>query len=376
MTDALRDNGNPTILIRGCLECSENNPTRYDVTVTNPNICSDLEGKIFWGDLNADIFAFERGVETQTLSFTHPFVDDNPTGTPQDPYIITAQICDDDGRCGQDRMTVTVRNEPPVVSIESIVQELGIELDTDVNFLLPFIYFTMNVKVVDVGRHDLHDCEVSWGDGSQGDAPAPQVIDDVTSKTAVYEMKHQYETPTGYSIEYRATDDDTGNGVDSKTVQVYDDTAGINAAEGMLDAMDLPDDDWKKDPIKYLEKAAYYLNKSKPSSLRRLEDEDDIALGHSEQQSYVASALKKLRNAVKKMAYYDLSFKSYDPIVPVLLLVVKSITLTLLKTYESSMYFFQPDFDEEKMAMEADVSREVDPLEAMDTYYEAARTVT
>ncbi|MHC4511796.1 MAG: PKD domain-containing protein, partial [Planctomycetota bacterium] len=155
---------------------------------------------IDWGDGTISAVAVDQIAGTFTAS--HTYLDDNPTGTPTDDYILTATITDDDGDSNSVSFTVTVNNVAPSVE--------------DLQFLAPVIdengSAQLTGRIVDVGSLDTHTVSIDWGDGST----SAGVVDPFAR---TFTATHQYldDNPSGtpsddYVVTATVTDDDGGVG--------------------------------------------------------------------------------------------------------------------------------------------------------------------
>jgi len=102
----------PVIALSGAGAVDEGSP--YTVTlgaVTDPGSDTVSQWIVHWGDGSTSTYA--SGGDK-----THVYADDNPTGTPSDPYTITVDLADEDGtHVAAASKTITVRNVAPTVSI-------------------------------------------------------------------------------------------------------------------------------------------------------------------------------------------------------------------------------------------------------------------
>jgi hypothetical protein len=172
---------------------------------------------INWGD-GTDIEETILAVGARTHVVTHQYLDDDPTGTPQDEYEITVTITDDDAEgegetaTGSDTevATVTVNNVAPKITSLSAT-EPGKSNDP----------VTLTGEFEDPGTADTHTVNIDWGDGET------DTIERDGERS--FEATHQYDdsddaSAASRTISVTVTDDDTGS--DSSQV--------IVAASGIL----------------------------------------------------------------------------------------------------------------------------------------------
>ncbi len=157
---------------------------------------------INWGEGAPQTFAVSGG----SFSFTHQYLDDNPTGTPSDVYAIGVVLTDDDTGSVAGSTTTTVTNLAPVILTVSATSanEDGV--------------VTLTGTYSDVGTQDTHTLTINWGEG------APQTF---AVSGGSFSFTHQYldDNPTGtpsdvYAIGVVLTDDDTGSVAGSTTTTV------------------------------------------------------------------------------------------------------------------------------------------------------------
>ncbi|MEJ2392690.1 MAG: PKD domain-containing protein [Gammaproteobacteria bacterium] len=116
---------------------------------------------IDWGDGTSA----EGSVDalTRTFAATHQYLDDDPTGTTSDDYVITATVTDDDAGSNSASTTVTVHNVAPIITSLTNSAEVagGGVIGQPVTVASTF---------TDVGLLDSHRGTIDWGDGTVTDA--------------------------------------------------------------------------------------------------------------------------------------------------------------------------------------------------------------
>jgi hypothetical protein len=81
--------------------------------ITDPGILDTFTVTIDWGEGSPESFSYPA--ESTSYSETHPYLDDNPTGTGSDTYAIGVTVTDNDTGSGSASSTVTVNNVAPSV---------------------------------------------------------------------------------------------------------------------------------------------------------------------------------------------------------------------------------------------------------------------
>ncbi len=147
----------------------------------------DFTLDVDWGEGPIETFLFPAG--TEYLDLTHQYLDDNPTTTPSDTYVVNATFTDTVGNTDSNTAAIVVNNLPPLVSMA------GTGIDPAGNA-------SVEVTFTDVGTLDTHSAEIDWGDG----------IDVLPSVTSPFTAAHVYTTPGIYTVTAMVTDDDEGPG--------------------------------------------------------------------------------------------------------------------------------------------------------------------
>mgnify|MGYP000948042177 CR=1 FL=1 len=147
-----------------------------------------------------------------TFTATHQYLDDNPTGTTSDNYVITATVTDDDGASDSAVVTLTVDNVAPAV-------DAGGNVALDEGGL-----FTRSGTFTDPGT-DTWTAAVDYGDGSE---TQPLTLD--SGKT--FDLSHVYADNGVYTVTVTVWDDDGGIGSKSFTVTVDNVVPAVGGVTG------------------------------------------------------------------------------------------------------------------------------------------------
>jgi len=191
----------------------ENGMAIISGTITDPGVLDTFTLTIDWGEGAPETFSYSAGTTTFTL--IHQYLDDNPTGTPSDNYIVSISIEDDDGGSDSVYPIVTVNNVIPNVLIDSVAQENLFELGENIVIMLDPATFT--AIATDIGTDDLT-ITWNWGDGT----PTESTFYPYTSSpVSIVDMKeHVYAEPGDYIITITVIDDDTGVSQDTLAIKV------------------------------------------------------------------------------------------------------------------------------------------------------------
>ncbi|MBI4297409.1 MAG: hypothetical protein HY676_02625, partial [Chloroflexi bacterium] len=191
---------------------NENDMSTLNGSFSDVGVLDTHTVRVNWGDGSpAELATITQGAGSGTFTASHRYLDDNPSGTPQDNYTVTVFVTDDDTRIGTASFAVTVKNVPPsniVVSVSpSTIDENGST--------------TLSGTFSDPGTKDTHTVDIGWGDGS------PNTTISLGSNVLTFSASHQYldDNPTAtasdvYNISVTVTDDDTGVGSAATTVVV------------------------------------------------------------------------------------------------------------------------------------------------------------
>ncbi|MDZ4780454.1 MAG: hypothetical protein SGJ19_09405, partial [Planctomycetia bacterium] len=174
-------------------------------TVIDNGLNDTHELLVDWGDGNQSTAVVDP--EARTFSGSHVYLDDDPSGTPSDQYMISVTVSDDDGGVASDSATVIVENDAPS----------GLVLDALTPIDLGDLA-TLNGAFTDPGVLDTHSILIDWGDGH-----TTTIQTQVGTRT--FEATHPYlESNPGneFTISVMVTDDDSGSVFASTTLVILD----------------------------------------------------------------------------------------------------------------------------------------------------------
>ncbi|MHC1770059.1 MAG: putative Ig domain-containing protein [Verrucomicrobiia bacterium] len=186
-------------------EIDENGTATLVVTLSDPGTKDEHPITIDWGDSAGGVETFRLGAGVSSFTRSHQYLDDDPTGTPWDSYLIQVRVEDDDSGSADDEVELLVVNVDPIVVLDgggTIVENQTA---------------TIKGTIVDPGTLDSFQVSVDWGPG-QG---SPDIID-LPPGTTRFAVSHQYlddgpspgnRTPEDtYDVRVTVIDDDTGSG--------------------------------------------------------------------------------------------------------------------------------------------------------------------
>jgi VCBS repeat-containing protein len=188
----------------------ENGTVALTGDIADVDTSDALSLTVDWGDGTVDVFGYPVG--TTAITETHQYLDDDPSGTPSDVYIVGLTLEDAHGGVDTDSASVIVNNLDPYLSnldVAPVIGEGG--------------FVTLTGELGDVGTLDTFTLTVDWGDGDV------EVFTYPAGTTAFTEM-HQY-----------LDDDPSGTPSDSYTVTVtlMDDDGGMAAGEVLATVMNV-----------------------------------------------------------------------------------------------------------------------------------------
>ena len=211
----------------------ENGIATIEVSFEDPGSLDTHFARINWGD-GSDLETIEIDRGERFLVATHQYLDDDPTGTPSDSFLIRVGIINDD--LGRNRATaeVLVRNVDPLltVTVDQTVDE-GALLDLTGGRLGSF---------VDVGTRDTHTSTVNWGDGTATET----VTVNQGNGSGTLDASHRYADNGVYTVRVSLSDDDSGLVTRTFQIQVNNVAPTLILNDLVLeinegDTLDLPD---------------------------------------------------------------------------------------------------------------------------------------
>lgn len=212
----------PTLTATGTV-VDENGVATVSGTIADPGSRDTFGLTIDWGD-GAPV-SFSRPAGATSFSVSHQYLDDDPTGTPNDIYAIAVNVTDDDGGTGTANPTVKVNNVPPIASIDAVVDEAGNVIGQVADFVLAGLGLHLSSSFTDVGTRDTQQATIDWGDWAH------------TVLAAAFSPLsggHAYEQPGSYPATVSVTDDDTGGVTVSRGITVLD---GAGAVTNVADKL-------------------------------------------------------------------------------------------------------------------------------------------
>jgi hypothetical protein len=200
--DLTVDNEAPTLTLNPVTSIQENGVATLTGTITDPGTLDTFTLTINWDDPaspdNIETYTFGASATgSQPFTLTHRYLDDNPTGTASDAYIISVTLTDDDTETATSSATATISNVAPVVN--SVISSAATPETRSSNGIV-----SIGATITDVGILDTHVVTVDWGDGSAASVVA---VDPVSRSFA---GQHTYATGGIFTITVTAIDDDNG----------------------------------------------------------------------------------------------------------------------------------------------------------------------
>ena len=186
------DNGRPKLssLSVNPVEIEEGGYFVLSGLLANSSPDNEFTVTIDWGDGQSSTKEFKHG--STSFSFNHRAMDDNPSGTASDSYVITAVLADNSEPFSSATAVIKVNNVPPTVDIgPNLTRYLGQRT-----------LFLASIR--DPGTTDTHSVRWDFGDGS--------------ALQEGREAEHIFTQAGTYTVTATATDDDGGSG--KATIQV------------------------------------------------------------------------------------------------------------------------------------------------------------
>ncbi len=214
----------PTLGDLATTAIDENGVTTLTGSINDPGSLDSFTLVVNWGDPlspdNVETYTFVAGTTTFTLA--HQYLDDNPTGTPADNYMIGLTLTDDDTGEDLESVSVTVNNVIPSQIVFTATATTIHEMDA----------ISISGTFADTGLLDTHTLMVDWGDGTK---PEAITVFTFANGAGTFSASHTYldDNPTNSpsdinSIRVFVTDDDLGTGVGSLDITVNDIAPVIN----------------------------------------------------------------------------------------------------------------------------------------------------
>lgn len=182
---------------------------------TDPGFLDTHTATVDWGDGSpVDAGVVNETGGNGTVSATHAYGDN-------DDYTVTVEVCDDDGACHADTLTVTVLNVPPTVGPIDAPDEKVVGAT-----------FTASASFTDPGWLDTHTAAWDWGDGNTTD---PATLTQGAGFGSV-EDSYAYLSCGLFTITLSVTDDDGGVGTSTHDIE------SLSPEEGIMKLMEIVED--------------------------------------------------------------------------------------------------------------------------------------
>jgi uncharacterized repeat protein (TIGR01451 family) len=196
----------------------ENGIATISGSFTDPGIRDTHMVLVDWKDGALTTLNLPAGVVT--FSATHRYLDDDPTGTPQDPYEIGVRVTDKDGGSATGSVTQTVRNVAPTLGA----------LTAPLSPIAVGTPFSASATLSDPGTRDTFTAVMAWGDGTTTTQAPP-------AGASAVSLTHSYAAAGVFTLSLAVTDDDTGAAAASFSYLVaYDPSAGFVTGEGWINS--------------------------------------------------------------------------------------------------------------------------------------------
>jgi hypothetical protein len=169
---------------------SENGVTTLAGNIIDPGTLDTFTLEVDWGDGTVETFNYGAG--TASFSETHRYLDDSPTGTPNDVRMIGLSLTDDDTGLDVDTTSLTITNAAPSLDALSITTPIAAGGTA-----------TLTGTYSDVGTLDTHRLEIDW-DGDN-------VVDETVAVTGgTISVDHVYAGIGTFTVTATLVDDDGG----------------------------------------------------------------------------------------------------------------------------------------------------------------------
>lgn len=223
---------------------NENGTTTLSGTISDVGSLDTFTLQVGWNDslspnnvqsftlgasaLNIAMHGVSWNPATRDFTLNHQYLDDNPTATASDDYLISVEVIDDDTGSDSLLLTQTVNNVAPVLSVNdpAPLSDKGAEGEA-IDLLIEF---------TDPGILDKHTVTVDWGDGQ-----LQAVVLPVGQRNLL--LEHVYVSGGVYDIEITVSDDDTGIVSASRTAVISGSSIQTVDAEQVLQIIGTAGDD-------------------------------------------------------------------------------------------------------------------------------------
>ncbi len=200
-TAVLVNNAPPSNLVLNSGSINENDTFTLTGSFFDPGTLDEHTVTVDWGPgEGTETFLLPAG--QGAFKFSHQYLDDNPTGTPADKYVISVTVADDDGGMIAAETSVAVSNIAP--RLDGMKPQVINENDVVI----------LSSTIFDPGTLDTFKLVVDWGDPL-----SPNNIETHTfvagPKGTPFTLSHRYldDNPSGspvdtYTVTLSLTDDD------------------------------------------------------------------------------------------------------------------------------------------------------------------------
>ncbi len=194
----------PTMNTVAVTSGNENDTVTLTGNIVDPGVLDNFDLAIDWKDGSAVQHVAVAAAAT-SFSVQHQYLDDKPTATASDIYVIALTLTDKDGGSGVGSASSTIANVDPAFGTVTVT-----------NGLFPGDVTTLSGSITDVGTLDTHQVVITWGDGS---------LNTTINRSAgvtTYNTTHNYALGGPYSISIAGSDDDTGTASTTSSATVPD----------------------------------------------------------------------------------------------------------------------------------------------------------
>ncbi len=229
-------NDAPVVVAGPDRSADENSTVEVGATFTDVEAAEQTyECSVSWGDGTTSQGAVinPSGDTPGSCEATHPYLDDDPSGTASDEYAVKVTVTDSGApkESGTAGLKATIANLAP--SVAGVVGPVDpVLLGTEVSVKTTF---------TDAGSLDTHECVYSWGDGTDPTSASAEGKGDGDCSAS-----HTYASPGVYPVVLKVTDDDTGSATAKyEYVVVYDPEGGFVTGGGWIES---PEGAYRADP--------------------------------------------------------------------------------------------------------------------------------